>query len=150
MKYEISVSLTLTGLDLQPDEITAKLRISPTKVWHKGDLIHPKGKNCYSDNGWSLKSQLDQSSELEAHLKSIFEQLQPVWTILKEICFLYQTEISCVIYVSEQVPSIHFNPGILGQIHQLNASLDVDLYVLPENFSQNEQQLLSYDNVSLV
>ncbi|GFE69891.1 DUF4279 domain-containing protein [Chroococcus sp. FPU101] len=150
MKSEILVSLTLTGLDLKPDKITDKLRINPSKIWYKGDLIYPKGKICYSNNGWSLKSNLESSSELEEHIQSIFKQLQPVWSVLKNLCSLYQTEINCVVYVSEQVPSIHFNPEIIKQIHQLNAALDVDLYVLPENLSQNEQQLLSHDNVSLV
>ncbi|PSF39549.1 hypothetical protein C7H19_01805 [Aphanothece hegewaldii CCALA 016] len=145
MKSEISVSLTLTGLDLQPDKITTKLGINPTKIWFKGDLINLKGKIRYSDNGWSLKSQLDESMELEAHIKSIFEQLQPVWKDLKEICFFYQTEISCVVYVSEQVPIIYFNSEILNQIHQLNAALDVDLYILPEP-TQKHQKILNNEN----
>ncbi len=63
-KPEISASLTLTGLDLEPDKITTKLGIVPTKAWRKGDLIHPKAKIRFAENGWSLESQLDKSAEL--------------------------------------------------------------------------------------
>jgi hypothetical protein len=142
MKSEISASFTLTGLDLNPDEITDKLKIIPTKIWRKGDLINPKGKIFYSENGWSLQSQLNQSAELEDHLQWIFEKLQTQWDSVREICSRYYPEISCVIYVSNQVPAIHFSQEILQEVNQLNAEIDVDIYVLPEsNEWINSQEL---------
>ncbi|MFB2920023.1 DUF4279 domain-containing protein [Aerosakkonema funiforme] len=61
----------------------------------------------------------------------VLEQLQVGWLPLVEVCSQYYAEIACVIYYrSGSVPAIHFDKLILQQIGELNAEIDVDLYVL--------------------
>ncbi len=141
MPFEISASLTITGLDFDPQDITDKLGIIPTKTWKIGDLIHPKGTIKRKHNGWVLKSNLSKDNDLEAHIKSLLEQLQPVWDRVQEISHKYDTEISCVIYTDGEVPSIHLDQEIINKSHQINAEIDIDLYILPENTIKNEQQM---------
>ncbi|MFE1746281.1 DUF4279 domain-containing protein [Coleofasciculus sp. H7-2] len=131
MEYEISAAFTLTGFDFNPEEITAKVGIIPTKIWKVGDLIHPKAGIRRKRNGWSLESKLEKSAELEDHIKSVLEQIQPGWLPMVEISSRYEAEIDCVVYVRGQVPAIHFDKDIVEQAAKLNAEIDVDLYVLP-------------------
>ncbi|WP_048327213.1 DUF4279 domain-containing protein, partial [Crocosphaera watsonii] len=74
------------------------------------------------------------------HIKSLFEELHPVWGVLQEISNNYDLEISCVVYTDGEVPSIHLDQEIINKSQQINAEIDVDLYVLPENTIENEQQ----------
>jgi hypothetical protein len=76
MPFEISVSFTITGLNFEPQDITNKLKIIPTKTWEIGDLIHPKGTIKRKHNGWVIESKLRKDNDLEAHIKALFEQLQ--------------------------------------------------------------------------
>ncbi|EAZ90382.1 DUF4279 domain-containing protein, partial [Crocosphaera chwakensis] len=76
-----------------------------------------------------------------AYIKSLFKQLQPVWNIVQEIGHNYDIEISCVIYTDGEVPSIHFDQEIINKSHQINAEIDVDLYILPDNTIENEQKI---------
>ncbi|CCQ70045.1 hypothetical protein CWATWH0402_2107 [Crocosphaera watsonii WH 0402] len=60
--------------------------------------------------------------------------------MLQEISNNYDLEISCVVYTDGEVPSIHLDQEIINKSQQINAEIDVDLYVLPENTIENEQQ----------
>jgi len=133
MEFEISVLFELRGSELEPEKITALLGIIPTKTWRVNDLVHPKAGVRRKSNGWSLKSQLDQSADLDEHIKSIFEELQPSWQSLVEICKQYDAMISCTVYRYKLTPSIYFDKDIVRKTAELNAQIDVDLYFLPED-----------------
>ncbi|MBC6481736.1 MAG: DUF4279 domain-containing protein [Hormoscilla sp. GM7CHS1pb] len=129
MESEILASFTLTG-EFDPEEITNKVGIIPSETWRMGELIHPKGTIRHQQNGWSLKSKLEKSAELEDHVKYVLEQLQPGWIPLAELCTQHDAEIDCVIYVNGQVTAIHFDKRIIDLVNKLNAEIDVDLYVI--------------------
>lgn len=140
MSFEITAFFTITGLDFDPQNITKKLEILPTKTWKIGDIIHPKSTLKREYNGWVLESKLSKSNDLEDHIKSVFEQLQPVWNIVQEIGHNYDIEISCVIYTDGEVPVIHLDKEIVNKSYQINVEIDIDLYVLPNNTIENDQQ----------
>jgi hypothetical protein len=130
MKSEVSISLNIIGEDLDPDSITEKIGIEPSSIWRKGELIDPRAILRYKENGWGMSSPLKNSNDLEDLTRSLLEKLSGCWDKLTEICSNYYTELSCVIYVSDGVPAIHFEADILEKLNQLNAAIDVDLYVL--------------------
>jgi hypothetical protein len=136
MAAETYAYFLLTGLELDPEEVTKKVGITPTKTFLKGDRIHSKGSRAHPVSGWQLRSKLDQSSDLEDHIQSVLDQLKVSWQPLLELCSQYDTAINCVMYhyTSDSDPGsgIHFDQAVLDQIHQLNAELDFDLYILPE------------------
>lgn len=136
MESEIYAYFQLIGMEFDPDEITTKLGIKPTEIWRIGDLITSRGTRRHKQNGWSVYSQVEKSIYLEDYIKSVLEQLQPGWLPLVELCKRYDAEISCVIYYrSGSVPAIHFDKYLVEMAHQLNAEIDVDFYVLPEEVS---------------
>ncbi|AFZ28098.1 hypothetical protein Cylst_6130 [Cylindrospermum stagnale PCC 7417] len=130
MKSEISAAFVITDFDYDPNEITSILGILPTRTSRIGDLI---GKSILrrKENAWVLKSQLEQSADIESHIKDVLARLQPSWEKLVEICSQYYTEISCVIYCyDQQSPAIHFNKAIIRSAFELNAQISVDYYCL--------------------
>ncbi len=141
MSFEISASLSFTGLNFDPQSITKELGIIPTKTWKLGDLIHPKATVTRQHNGWFLESQLSKNYELENHIKSLFEQLKPVWDIVQQMSHNYDTEISCVIYTDGEIPTIHLDQEIINKSNQINAEIDIDLYILPDHRVENNQQI---------
>ena len=139
MESEIYAYFMLTGMEFDPDEVTAKVSIKPTETWRKGDLISTRGTRRHKQNGWSVYSKIEKYADLEEHINSVLEQLQPGWIPLRELCKVCEAEISCVIYYrSGSVPAINFDKYIVEKIHQLNATIDVDFYVLPEETASDE------------
>lgn len=139
MLNKISVYLTISDFDFEPEEITAFLGIIPSKTHKKGEPIIPKGNPNYQykHNHWSLKSLSNDSIELAKHIESIFEQVKEKWQILVDIGNQYYIEIECAIYIyddSEQpIPIIHLDKEITQKLAELNAEIDIDLYVLPQD-----------------
>jgi hypothetical protein len=130
MEPEISVYFLLTGFEITPDEITSILGIEPSKSWSVGDTIE-KTKLKRKENGWTLSSGLDKSSELEEHLTSLFQQIQSKWSIFLNLCSKYEAEISCTIYSYEaQGSAMHFDKAIIKYVAELNAEIDIDYYCL--------------------
>jgi hypothetical protein len=50
MKLELRVGYLITG-SFSPSQISDSLSIIPSKTWKKGDLIYPKGKLKYKEDG---------------------------------------------------------------------------------------------------
>jgi len=133
MAFEISVDFILVGIDLDPNVITDKLGIIPTKTFLAGDLIQPKASPRWKRNGWMLESKIEKSAELEEHINSVFEQLQPGWYKLKDICQIYEALIDCVVYTYEYIPAICFDKDIVQKAAELNAKIDVDIIISSTN-----------------
>ncbi len=139
MESEIYAYFMLTGMEFDPDEVTTKVSINPTETWRKGDLINLRGTRRHQENGWSVYSKIEKSADLEEHINSVLEQLHAGWIPLLELCKCYAAEIACVIYYRRgSVPAIHFDPDIIAQAAKLNAEIDVDFYVLPEESASDK------------
>ena len=146
MAPEISIHLILTGFSCDPDEITTLTNIEPAKVWRTGDPITPNSSSYVrKENGWRVSSQIDRtiaSGEyiaFEEYVKSTLDQLQIGWQPLVDLCKRYDAELACAIYLyfEGQSPAIHFDKEIIQRIAALNAEIDIDIYVLP---NENEKE----------
>jgi hypothetical protein len=132
MNYKIFVAFMLIGFECDPEEITARVGITPTETWRTGDFVTKKAVMKHKSNGWQLDSKLEQTAELEDHIKSVLEQLKPSWQSLIEISIDCYVEISCAIhlYSDNQLPAIHFNKEMVQEFAELNTDIDIDLYNL--------------------
>lgn len=132
MKTELSAYFTLTNFEVEPEVITNSLNVSPSKTWKKGDLVRPNTNSREKENGWQLKSNPDSSEELENHIQFIIESLRPNWDKLVKLASSCHIELSCVIYIEDEVPSIHFDRKLIEQLAELKAEIDIDLYDFTE------------------
>jgi Domain of unknown function (DUF4279) len=143
MATETYAYFLLDGVDLDPEEITRKVGIVPTKTFLKGDRIHPKGSRTHDRSGWQVRSNLEQSvDDLDAHIRSVLDKLKTGWQPLIELIEQsqqYDAWINCVMYYTPEESGtgsgFHFDRAILEEIHQLKAEIDFDLYVLPPEIS---------------
>lgn len=151
MKLELRVGYLITG-SFSPDQISASLNIIPSKTWSKGDLIDPKAKIKYKEDGWLIEEkfvveeneadnqfphELDDSDDdetayptIESLALQLFDSLKPRWEKFKEYGKEYETELSCVVYYSTQLPELHFSNKTIKLIAELNLNVDIDLYDL--------------------
>lgn len=131
MKAEIYANFTLTGLDLDPDKVTAVVGIIPSKTWRIGDLVDERAAVRYKKNGWRLKSDLPATDDFEKHVTSVLERLQSGWWPLVELCSRYSAELDCVVYsYGGGRPAIIFGRDIVKRAAELHAEISVDLLVV--------------------
>lgn len=142
MAAEVYAEFTLSGINLNPEEITSKVRIQPTKTWYKDDLISPQATIRHQQGGWSLRLQLETSDDLGEHFHVVLEQLKQSWQAVAELCSIYDAEFCGVIYTSGNRPAIHLDRIILSAVLQLNAEIDIDFYVLPAEALETQNNML--------
>jgi hypothetical protein len=134
MKSELSASFMLLGQEFDPAQVTAWVGLTPSRTWRIGDLVQPPAILRHKRNGWVLDSTLPASADLEEHVKSVLERLQPSWAVLVELALQYDTVISCVVYsYGGDRPAMHFDKDIVKRAAELNAAIDIDLYIFDDD-----------------
>jgi hypothetical protein len=144
MATTVSISFILTGIGFEPNDITKELSIIPTKTWRINDDIGKPGKsaNKHKYDGWKLSTGHIQTLDVESSLNNVLEILQPVTEKLKELILRLNlgAEISCAIHIENgETPSIHFQQTTLRKITELNAEIDIDLYVFEDEKEFNKE-----------
>lgn len=127
------VSLTLTGKDLIPDEITSRLDIKPSYSFKRGDIkIKDDGEQLIRRHGcWSLESDNNlPSNDSEAHFRWLLDVLEPVQKNLAEI--LEDKGIKASIMLFWITPdgriNIEVEPELLARLASLNIRVWFDIF----------------------
>lgn len=134
MTTTIESTFTLAGVDFDPADLTRRLGILPTRTWRLGEHVGGSRIQMKFD-GWMISSGRSVSLDLGTQVRSLLDQLCEVKVKITEAQRdLHLTaEVSCILYVEGETPSMHFDSEVLSAIRDLQASLDFDLYVfIPE------------------
>lgn len=133
MPTQVAVSYSLTG-NFDPGRVTRLLDFEPTRTWRAGDPVGNRGITR-KDNGWVVEIQKAETLDVAEPLGKLLEMLKPRLTEL----YLETAKqglvaiLTCAVYVDAKdgaAPAMHFPRETIAQLHEMGASLDVDLYVL--------------------
>jgi len=132
---EIKVRYLLAGFEVEPEEITKVLDLSPSTVWRGGDAIAGTARK-YKENGWLLQAPATRGEGIASQLSALLDLLESRGDKLKGIVSHCYSEFSCVIYANEYVPEIHLEAEIVQRIGRLGAAIDIDLYYMVDQESE--------------
>jgi hypothetical protein len=126
---EYRAYLSFTG-DFDPEEITGRLNLKPTKAWKIGDAFGAGQTRSFSR--WNLESRLDKTIELEEHAKDVVNQLAPISSAVRELRSTYDGRLVLVAYLHDSNPGFFFDEHLLADLAALKLGIDCDLYCLSE------------------
>jgi len=129
-KTETIVRLKIRSMDHTPEDITALLKLEPSKVWRIGEARVPGLAIMEKQNIWLLDSGLTRAHDLDGHLHALLDRISSCHAELTELSKCNSVEVSAVLYTNER-PAIYFDPSMIGTFGAIGASLDIDLYILP-------------------
>lgn len=120
-----SVAFTIAGKDLDTDDISRKMKITPTHTHRAGDsdMI---GKP-FRDDMWQLESPLDRRMSLDDHLKWLTIVLEGHHDFIRVIKQFANVYIYCGINCSSDQCGFHITPGALRLFVQLEIDLEVTI-----------------------
>jgi len=136
----IKVSIYLTGINFNPDDLTSLSGIMPYKT-----SIRKKAKKEREEafeNSWSFKVEKKCYSIDEA----INKLLDHIWIKRHEFILFasdnnLEITILCNVHIDRDSPVYELNSSTLKQISQLNASLLMDIYDYTKNVGNSEIEL---------
>jgi hypothetical protein len=126
-------SFRISGDTLDPERITARLGLQPTRAFAKGDLSPPgrvTGRKYRRRVGlWSLQSPLPTTASLDDHLSHLLDQLDPhadaVGALVREG---YQADFFCGCFLEAFNRGMELPATTLRRIAALEATLGLDIY----------------------
>ena len=132
--YTIKVNMVITGFECSPEHITNLIGVNPTKVWKRGEIVHPKAKNIHKESGWLLSSQCDAvNSSIDEQISTLSNVITPILGNFHKLPEGLEIELSCIINAYEYMPPICFSTDSVAFASKLGASIDVDIYDLIED-----------------
>ena len=128
----VKVSFRIFSDDIIPDEISKNLNLKPDKSHKKGEFHHNpalKDRVRYKDNMWLIKSKIDETNDLEAHLKHLLDRLLPHASYLRKISYSNEIDFYCGIFLSENMSaSMYLEANLLEKISAIGADISVTTY----------------------
>lgn len=124
-----TASLTITGDDLDPDELTVLLGCTPTKAFRKGDAWSARRPNRHWSHGaWILESALDRDVELETQIAHLLAQVSNDAAIWQQINARFFSRIFSGIFMDRWNEEFRLTPTVLARLSACGLHLDFDLY----------------------
>ena len=124
------VSISIYGDDFHPPELTKLVGLNPTDSGIKGEKgkYTPALKECF----WQY--QLDKTNvleELDESLKNLTIAFEGKTSLLKDYMLKNDLNAKCYVVIegkNNEDNGVAFSPEFMGFLHELNASIEVDIY----------------------
>jgi Domain of unknown function (DUF4279) len=136
-KNECYAYFKLEG-SFQPDQITKRIGVTPTKSFLQGDLI-PRTQMARKLNGWQLHSRLEKTAKLELHVSDVLAQLDANRSGFKRISPEFGGVMELVGYFHADYPGLTFDREVVERLAEYSLSVDCDFYFLAEE-DQNPER----------
>src|SRR5271169_2818876 len=94
--------VTVVG-SFDPDQITQRAGIAPTKSWRQGDL-NPQSDRERTFSRWNLRSRLADTASLESHVKDVLDQLDANRSEFRKISVELEGTMQLVAYFHRDYP----------------------------------------------
>jgi hypothetical protein len=120
--------ITVVG-DFEPETITARLGLTPSHAWAKGEQNERTHRERKSSR-WSLNSRLERSASLEDHLNDVLEQALPRAEQFRQVGDRYQVGVQLVGYFYNDYPGFGVDRDSISGLARLNVGIDCDFYYL--------------------
>lgn len=125
------VSLAIYGDSFEPDTITERLGLTPTRCGRKGDIRtspHVKDLPPRRNSFWLLTSPLADLKPLQDHLVWLIDQLEPRREVLEELTKEYKVRFICGFSSGNGQGGCTFDPTLLSRLSSFGIPLVLDLY----------------------
>ena len=90
-KTKVMVEFSISGDKLNPEIVTARLGIMPSRSWLKGDIIEGKHYLRRASN-WVISTEYEETLIIENQLIKIYDLLKDKIEILNELRIEYNLE----------------------------------------------------------
>ena len=130
-KSEISVSLYLTPLRCDPEEVTKVLGLEPTKTWRAGDRVYPDALLIKKADGWQFKMRHVSSLELNDAVMLLLDRVEAPLVgdaLLEDIP---QRTIHSTMFALNREIALTLSKATIARLAAIGADLDMDYYEHP-------------------
>jgi hypothetical protein len=125
MTVRVVVAFTLSGEALDPDIVSAKLRLRPSNAARKGEL---RRNGTVNQIGlWRYDVEVLDPIRVGDAVRVLLDRLRPVWPIAVEFGQWLESEVDISIEPTDRIPGIGIDQLVIRDLAELNARLDIGI-----------------------
>lgn len=123
-------SLRFVGDDLDPDEITAKLGVTPGRGNRKGEFdVLPSGKKVESRTGvWSIKAPACEPADIDMQVMFLLQGTSDDLDAWRDLARRYKGEFFIGLFLDGGNEGMGIRPETLAAIGARGLELSLDIY----------------------
>lgn len=127
MEYKLQLKIFSYKRSIDDIENIVKLKCDEKKI--KGEPRAKKSVLVNEGNVWILNSNVDTSMPLDIHIRSVFNRINPNISNFKSLNGDFKVICQGIIEGDEN-PELHLPVDIIHMLSSINASFDVDMYIV--------------------
>jgi hypothetical protein len=124
-------SLSLTGEELDPANVTRLLGRSPTHSWRKGDDIRmrPDLPPKLAQRGhWRLEATPTEPENVDAQVSELLRGLTTDVQVWQQLGAQFRMSLFCGWFMSDENEGVEIAPSTLALLGERGIRLDLDIY----------------------
>ncbi len=112
--------------------VTRLIGMKPTSIGIPGQPNAQFPKMIHRVHKWQLYSPLDSSAHIERHFEALLHLIESHKEAIKAATELWSSGLNAAVYYHQDfTPGIHLSAKTLKLVADMNLSIDLDLYFLP-------------------
>ncbi|MBL0113110.1 MAG: DUF4279 domain-containing protein [Saprospiraceae bacterium] len=135
-KTKIKIILSIFGNDFSLVSLSSLLEISPSNSWLKGEKIRNRSDLLRKETAWEFQMEYEENLFLETiteKLLNIFNcKSQAIKKFIEEHKLNTKVDIVVIVYDAES-PALFLNNKFIRFLNEINAVVDIDLYIEENN-----------------
>ena len=125
---EYCISLTISGDDLGPDEITRLLGALPTEAYRIGDAMPRRNHTFTAKSGsWSIRTERS-TRDIEQQLTKLFAKLTSDPSVWSSLTSHYHADLFCGVFLSWFGHGFSMSPSLHRLLADRNLEIVFDIY----------------------
>lgn len=126
---ETHVSFRFIGPQVDPDEVTSRLGLSPMEAHKAGEPDPKHPTRTHSTGFWAIDSGVSTVDPIDVHISRLLDQLEPRAEALAELRDMgYTGNLYCSYFMFQESGRIQMGSPTLSRIASLNLTLTIDTY----------------------
>ena len=125
------VALRIHSNKLDFDDISNNIKLQPTYICHKGDIITNRykfGDKVQKEDRWLYEVKFDDSQDLDDVVNEFILKLSNCRNYIKMLYKKYYVRLWCDIYSDLAQFGISFTPDTIQKIAELGIGVDIQMY----------------------
>jgi len=130
---EVKVTLDIRGFSCDHSEITRVVRIQPTRLWTRGEIV-PRSIIAHKENHWLFDAPGYRIETLQVQVVGLLDLIEPLADNFLKLPSDARTQIYCAVYDYERSVDLSFTADTVRRAARISAEINVD-YI---NFSVDQ------------
>ena len=127
--YESKASLRIWGEDLDPNEITALLGVSPSSSRRRGEPVSRRENAPLARHGsWHLRAACNRPGDLDQQVAFLMTAISPDLNAWRGITDRYRADIFCGLFLENDAGGTHLSPETLMLVAERGIQIQFDIY----------------------